>query len=108
MKGVDRPVAATTTMTFILGFAMTALAAWIGSTEAGQGSGEVTTIIDLEERLARAWVKRDQAFIDAGGSSSCPRGPWLCPDVRVELRGCGVAKDTVVSARKSFVSFEPS
>lgn len=52
-------------MTFILSVAMTALLAWIGATETGQGSDDIAAIVDLEERLAQAWVKRDRPFIDA-------------------------------------------
>lgn len=51
-------------MTFILSVAMTALLAWIGATETGQGSDDIAAIVDLEERLAQAWVKRDRPFID--------------------------------------------
>ena len=37
----------------------------LGATEVGQESDAAATIIELEQRLAAAWVKGDRAFIEA-------------------------------------------
>ena len=52
-------------MTSILGVALTALVAWLGAVEAGQTSDDASAIVDLEQRLAQAWVKGDRRFIEA-------------------------------------------
>jgi ketosteroid isomerase-like protein len=49
----------------ILGVALTTLVAWLGAVSTGQASDDVSTIVDLEQRLAQAWVKGDRTFIDA-------------------------------------------
>jgi ketosteroid isomerase-like protein len=52
-------------MASILGIATTALVAFFGAAEMGHGSDEAAAIVELEQRLAQAWVKRDRLFIDA-------------------------------------------
>lgn len=52
-------------MAFMLSVATTAVLAWLGAAETGQESDDVEAIVDLEQRLAQAWVKRDRLFIDA-------------------------------------------
>jgi ketosteroid isomerase-like protein len=48
-----------------LGVALTTFVAWLGAVGTGQASDDVSTIVDLEQRLARAWVNGDRPFIDA-------------------------------------------
>jgi len=55
-------------MTFMLGVAATVVLAWLGVAEKSQGSDEVAAIVDLEQRLAQAWVKRDHAGIPLPGA----------------------------------------
>jgi ketosteroid isomerase-like protein len=52
------------TITSALGCALTTLAAWLGVVETAQASDDVAGIVDLEQRLARAWVTGDRTFIE--------------------------------------------
>jgi hypothetical protein len=52
-------------MTTMLGVALASLMAWLGAVEMGQASDDASSIVDLEQQLAQAWVKGDRRFIEA-------------------------------------------